>query len=360
LIGCGRVGVLLEEDPLRKKPASHIGGIRKIEERVESISVCDIDEQRLKHCQEKWAIEKGYPDYKELLSNEKPDIAIIATWTSTHRDIALYAVETGVKGIVLEKPLAADLEHAHEIVDICKKHNVKLVVNHERRWDPLYIKTKEIITDKRLGNLKFIYGNVLCQSAPLGSWKTVLEKAGGGPMLHDGTHLVDMIRYFAGDIESITGHVKRENPEAAVETTAAALMHSYDGVTIFIEAGGMRDYFNFELDLQFEKGRVKVGNGIKEYYTSETSARYTGFRDLVRSEFPSFKRDSDPFSGAIIEVMDAMENDSFPQSSGIDGLKAMEIIFAIYYSAWLDGRKVTLPLKISGHPLKKMFQTGMI
>lgn len=360
LIGCGRVGALLEEDPLRKKPASHIGGIKKIEHRIESITVCDIDDERLKHCQQKWNIEKGYRDYKELLFNEKPDIAVIATWTSSHRDIALYAVETGVKGIVLEKPAATDLELAREIVDKCKKQNVKLVVNHERRWDPLYKKTKEIIVDKRLGNLKCIVGNVLCQSAPLGSWKTVLETAGGGPLLHDGTHLIDMVRYFTGDIESVTGHVKRENPEAAVETTATAVMQSYNGVTVFIEAGGMRDYFNFEMDLQFEKGRVKIGNGIKEYYTSETSTRYTGFKDLVRKEFPPFTRDSDPFSGAIIEVMDAIENDFHPQSSGLDGLKAMEIIFAVYYSAWLDGKKVTLPLKISGHPLKNMFQTGMI
>ena len=360
LIGCGRVGALLEEDPLRKKPASHMGGIKKIQSKVHSLTVCDIDEERLLHCKEKWEIQKGYLDYRELFSYEKPDIVVIATWTSTHRDIALCAVENGVKGIVLEKPVATDLEQAREIIDACKKHYVKLVVNHERRWDPLYKKTREIVREKSLGELKFIYGNVLCQSAPRGSWKAVLEEVGGGPLLHDGTHLVDMIRFFTGDIESVSGSVKRENPEAGVETTAAAMMQSLNGVNIFIETGGMRDYFNFELDLQFEKGRIKVGNGIREFYTSETSTRYTGFRDLVKQEFPSFTRDSDPFSGAILEVMEAVEKDSVPESSGVDGLKAMEIIFSIYYSAWLDGKKVTLPLMVSGHPLKKMFRTGMI
>lgn len=354
------MGALLEEDPLRKKPASHMGGIKNIQSKIHSISVCDIDEERLLHCKEKWNIGKGYLDYKELLFNEKPDIAVIAAWTSTHRDIALCAVKNGVKGIVLEKPVATDLDQSREIVDACKKHNVKLVINHERRWDPLYIKTKEIIREKALGDLKFIYGSVLSQSVPRGAWKTVLDDVGGGPLLHDGTHLIDMIRFFTGDIESVNGTVKRENPEAAVETTAAALLQSLNGVNIVIEAGGMRDYFNFELDLQFEKGRIKVGNGIREFYTSETSTRYTGFRDLVKTDFPPFTRDSDPFSGAILEVMEAIENDSNPQSSGTDGLKAMEVIFAIYYSAWLDGKKVTLPLKVSGHPLKKMFQSGMI
>lgn len=353
---------MLEEDPLRTKPASHMGGIKKIAERIKSIAICDINEERLLHCREKWGIqeEKSYLDYKELLTIEKPDIAVIATWTSTHRDIALYAVEKGVKGIVLEKPAAVDLMQAHEIIDACRKNNVKLVVNHERRWDPLYRKTKEIIAGKWLGKLKFIYGNVLSFSAPRGPWQEVVEEMGGGPLLHDGTHLVDMIHYFTGDIDSINGYVKREHPDVGVETTATALMQSRNGVNIFIEAGGMRNYFNFELDLQFEKGRIKVGNGIKEFYVSETSTRYTGFRDLVKKEFPPFTRDSDPFSGAVMEVVQAIENDSQPMSSGLDGFKAMEVIFAVYYSAWLDGKKVTLPLKISGHPLKNMFQSGMI
>ncbi len=354
------MGALLEEDPLRKKPASHMGGINKIQSKTGALSICDIDKERLMHCKEKWTIGKGYLDYNELFLNEKPDIAVIATWTSTHRDIALCAVENGVKGIVLEKPVAIDLDQAREIVDACKKHNVKLVVNHERRWDPLYKKTREIVREKSLGELKVIQGNVLCQSAPKGSWKTILEEVGGGPLLHDGTHLIDMIRFFTGDIETVHGRVKRENPEIGVETTAAALLQSRNGVDIFIETGGMRDYFNFEMDLQFERGRIKVGNGIREFYTSETSTRYTGFRDLVKTDFPAFTRDSDPFSGAILEVMEAVENDSIPHSSGTDGFKAMEVIFAIYYSAWLNGKKITLPLKLSGHPLKKMFQSGMI
>lgn len=337
-----------------------MGGIQKIQSKIGSVSVCDIDEERLLHCKEKWDIENGYRDYQELLLKEKPDIAVIATWTSTHRDIALSAVENGVKGIVLEKPVAVDLDQAREIIDACKKHNVKLVINHERRWAPIYKKTKEIVLEKSLGDLKLIYGNVLSQSAPKGSWKTILDKVGGGPLLHDGTHLIDMIRFFTGDIKTINGSVKRENPEAGVETTATALLKSRNGVDIFIEAGGMRDYFNFELDLQFERGRIKVGNGIREFYSTKTSTRYTGFRDLVKQEFPPFTRDSDSFSGAILEVMEAVENDSIPQSSGIDGLKAMEVIFGIYYSAYLDGKKIALPLKVSGHPLKKMFQTGMI
>ncbi|MCP5049813.1 MAG: Gfo/Idh/MocA family oxidoreductase [bacterium] len=370
LIGCGRVGVWLEDDPLRGKPATHMGGIQKIlqtrspgkgrEKPLELNAICDIDEERLQKCKERWNIPNTYTDYKELIDKEKPGIVIIATWTSSHHEIAVYAAQNGVKGIVLEKPLATTLKLAREIIHTCNRCNVKLVVNHERRWDPLYRKTREIVESNELGPLKLIYGNVLCRSAPRGSWKALLKEVGGGPLLHDGTHLIDMVRYFCGDILSINGSVKREDPAIGVETTATALLTTQNGVNVFLEAGGMRNYFNFELDLQFENGRIKIGNGIREFHTTQTSKRYTGFRDLVKKDFPPFKRDSDPFTGAILEVIRAIENDREPFSSGNDGFKAMEIIFGIYYSAYLKGKTVTLPLKISGHPLKKMFRDRMI
>lgn len=366
LIGCGRVGVWLEEDPLRAKPATHMGGIKKIrdkglvEQGLEPVAVCDIDEERLRKCMSQWNIPNGYGDYKELIDSEKPDLVCIATWTESHRDIAVYAAKNGVKGIVLEKPMALDMDLAREIIRSCAVNNVKLVINHERRWDPKFKAVRKVVTEQTLGPLKAIYGNVLCRSAPRGSWKAVLEEVGGGPLLHDGTHLVDMALYLAGDIATINGFVKREDPEIGVETTATAMLTTNEGIPVFIEAGGMRDYFNFELDLHFVKGRLKAGNGIKEYYVSEESSRYSGFRDLVEAPFPSFIRDSDPFTGAILEVINAIEENREPYSSGQDGLKTMEIIFGIYYSAYLKGKTVTLPLKLSGHPLEKMFKTGML
>jgi predicted dehydrogenase len=370
LIGCGRVGVWLEDDPLRVKPASHLGGIKKIidnqevKKGLELVAICDINNERLLRCRDRWKpYIKGdnlYPDYKELICKEKPDIIIIATWTSSHRDIAVYAAQNGIKGIVLEKPAAGTLTQAREIVNMCKHNNIKLVVNHERRWGPLYRKTKEIVENKTLGQLKLIYGNVLSRSAPRGAWQDVLKEVGGGPLLHDGTHLIDMVRYFIGDIDTVNGYVNREDPAVGVETTATALLGTKNGVTVFIEAGGMRDYFNFEMDLQFERGRIKVGNGIQEYFVCENSRRYTGFKDLVPASFPELPADTDPFTGAISEVIKAMEEDSEPQSSGIDGFKAMEVIFAIYYSAYLTGKTLHLPVKPGGHPLEKMFKAGML
>lgn len=364
LIGCGRVGVWLEDDPLRAKPATHMGGIKKIARNGQNplqltlTAVCDTDKERLEKCRLRYNVPNAYQDYKKLIQKEKPDIVIIATWTSTHRDIAVFAAKNGVKGIVLEKPVAANLNQARQVIECCKKYDVKLVINHERRWDPLYRKTKEIIDQKTLGNLRFIYGNVLSCSFPMGDWQTVLDEYGGGPLFHDGTHLVDMVRYFAGEIAALNGHISRDIPGAGAETTATAMLQTVSGVNVFLEAGGLRNYFNFELDLQFENGRIKVGNGIHEYYESTSSKMYTGFHDLTRKEFPSLDRSTDPFTGAILEVLRTIDDGGEPDSSGADGLKALEIIFAVYHSASLNGKPVSLPLKLRGHPLKKIFSNS--
>jgi predicted dehydrogenase len=370
LIGCGRVGVWLEDDPLREKPASHLGGIKKIIDEdlaakgLEVTGLCDIDRERLLRCRERWSLylknARLYHDYRKLILKEKPDLIIIATWTFLHRDMAVFAARHGVKGIVLEKPLTISLKQAEDVIAACRDHHVKLVVNHERRWAPLYRKTREILESKCLGELKLIYGNVLSRSAPRGPWQSVLKEAGGGPLLHDGTHLVDMIRYFCGDIETVNGYVSREDPEAGVETTATALLRAKNSTAVFLEAGGLRDYFNFEMDLQFERGRIKIGNGIRKYYITADSRRYSGFRDLTPADFPPFSRDTDPFTGAILEVIHALETDGEPQSSVIDGWKAMEVIFAIYRSAALGGKTLNLPVKINRHPLMKMFARGML
>lgn len=360
LIGCGRVGALLEEDPLRAKPASHMGGIRKAAAFVNAVSICDINGERLNHCAETWKVNGAYTDYGDLLRLEQPDIVIIATWTHTHAEIALAAVKAGVRGIVLEKPATPDLSSAAEVVTACRDAGVMLVINHERRWDPLYLFARRCVDENRFGPLRAIYANVLSASAPKGDWRDVLKTAGGGPLLHDGSHLADMIRFLAGDITSVSGFVSREDPNCGTETSAAALLKTIGGIPVFLETGGNRDYFNFELDLHFEQGRLKIGNGVREYFQSAPSTRYSGFRDLVKQEFPVLPRESDPFSGALLEIVNALETGATPKSSGDDGYKAMEIVFAVYESAFLGGAPVTLPLTPGEHPLEKMFRAGIL
>ncbi len=350
LIGCGRVGVLLEDDPLRKKPASHIGGILNLKDKVFIDSVCDIDDNKLQYVKKRWKINKIYNDYKKLIKERKPDIVIISTWTNTHKDIAEFCIKNKIKGIVLEKPVSTNMRDGKKILSLSEKYGTRIVINHERRWDGLYNKTKQIIDNKELGQLKTIFANVFTQSFIRGNWKTLIDFSGGGPLLHDGTHLVDIIRYFSGEVDYLIGNLEIDN-ETGIEKRASSYMKMNNKTDVFLQAGSQMDFFNFELDLIFEKGRIKIGNGIKEFYTTDKSKRYSGFNDLIKRDFPSYEKVIDPFSGALNEVIESINKNIEPYSSIYDGIKSMEIIFAIYYSHCHKNKKIRFPYKNLDNPL---------
>ena len=105
IVGCGRIGSILEEDPLRGKPCTHAGGFSALPTAQLSAG-CDIDPERLQKFGKRWNVTQLYSDYQDMLNKESLDIVCIATWTPLHAKMTLKAAEAGVKGIFCEKPIA--------------------------------------------------------------------------------------------------------------------------------------------------------------------------------------------------------------------------------------------------------------
>ncbi|MBI4378779.1 MAG: Gfo/Idh/MocA family oxidoreductase [Nitrospinae bacterium] len=338
IIGCGRIASILEDDVLRQKPCTHAGAFDAHPD-TEIVAACDINKERLLAFGKRWCVKSLYEDYTEMLTRERLDIVSIAAWTEYHRDMVIMAAESGVRGVYCEKPIAVNLKHAKEMVDMCKKMKVKLVIGHERRWDPYYRKARELIHSGAIGEIRTIIGNALSDSPP----ELPVDKYGGGPMFHDGTHLTDLLRFFAGDAEWVSGYDDRME-DRYIEKTAIGLIRFKNGVHAVVEGGGVRKYFNFELDIQGSEGRILIGNGIKELYMTRPSNRFTGFKELKRVEFPNPDKGINPFLGGIEDLIGCMNNGHESVSSGEDGKAALEIIMAIYKSARLGGERVFLPI----------------
>ena len=312
---------------------------------VELVAACDIDGGRLDELGRRYEVSHLYSSYEEMLHREEIDLLVIASWTSTHAPIVLEACKVGIRGILCEKPISTDLAFADAMVAACRDAHVPLVINHERRFDRYYRKAREIIQTGEIGELRTIIGNVLCRRWAGGRWKDHPELSGGGPLLHDGTHLIDMMRFLSGDIGWVSADVEVGGVESDVEITAAAMLRFRNGVIGFIEAGGDREYFNFELDIQGSHGRIRIGNGIIGLQISGESRMYTGFEDLLPAEFPAPSEGAvNPFAGAVVELIECVQTGRTSLSSGEDGRAALEVINAIYRSASSDGRRITLPL----------------
>ena len=136
IIGVGRIGMKLELDKKRIKPATHFG-MWDYNSDVDLVAVCDTSDENLKMSKKLNPNINIYKNAQDLLEKEKPDIVSIATWKDTHYDMMKLCIKYNIPAIVCEKPIAEKIEHAHEIVQETKENGIHLFINHRRRFDPL-------------------------------------------------------------------------------------------------------------------------------------------------------------------------------------------------------------------------------
>lgn len=331
VIGCGRIGSLLEKDKLRGHPCTH-AGVLAAHPRLKLVAGCDLIPERRARFAADWKIAPShvYEDYRRLLRSEKPDLVTVATYTESHAAITIAAAKAGAKIILCEKPMALTLAEADRMINVCRRHGALLVIHHERRWISIYRTIRRMIATGMIGEVRTIVGNVLTGS-PTPDWHALPQVAGGGPTMHDGTHLFDIIRYLCGEVVSVSGETEKADPELKVEDTGRAILRLRNGAVAFVECGGRRGYFNFELDIQGTLGRIQVGNAVSRFYSVGPSPRYENFVEFVERDFPA-REQPDYFPYMVDDMIEAYETGRESLSSGEDGRAALALILALYGS----------------------------
>jgi len=352
LIGCGRIGFILEDDKLRGKPCTHYGGATAAG--IKITSACDISPERLTMFRIKSGIPETscYTDYNKLLKAELPQLVIITTWTDSHAEIAIASIKSGAKVVVLEKPVSGSLKLAQKVADTAAEYGCTVFVNHERRFDSRYIKVRDMLQKGQIGNVLTVNARILT-----GGYRgQSLPAEGGGPLLHDGTHLVDILRFFFGDFNSARGEFSRFNRDTGYEDYALAWFKTDSGINVFLEAGGGRKYFLFEVEIWGTEGKIIIGNGYNRLYKNVSSRYYSGFRDIEEVKFPGFKANN-CFTELYKNVKYALYGKEFINCSTIiDGYRALELVHAVYLSADKSGKQINLPLSENSVNLPKIFK----
>jgi predicted dehydrogenase len=242
-----------------------------------------------------------------------------------------------VKGIYCEKPISRTLEEADRMIAACESAGVALVIGHERRFGNHFRAARKLVTDGALGEIRTALGMAL------GGYpgKLSRELAGGGPLLLDGTHLTDLLGFFLGPADWVSGRAQRSHGPRNVEHTAAAMVGFHSGALAFIEGGGRRKYFAFELELQGESGILRIGNSPPRLWLTAPSGRWSGFSELKEAQFPACEPNNG-FVAAFAALAEEITTGKPSGSSGRDGRAALELILAVYESSARGGRKVLL------------------
>lgn len=171
---------------------------------VELVAVADADPAR---AGERLGVppERRYADYREMPAQESLDIFRVR-WCDQRRDRVVAAAESGAKATFCEKPFARTLREADEMLEACAKRGGKLAVAHQRRGDPLIATAKRLVAEELIGD-----------AVELRGFGKQDARGGGHDLRVLGTHILDLMIYFAGKPERVQAAVGQSGREATLE-----------------------------------------------------------------------------------------------------------------------------------------------
>ncbi len=344
---------------------------------VRLVAVADADDEGRAEAVERTGAERDYTDYRDMLAQENLDlVAIGPRWLDQHEAMTVAAAEAGVKAIYAEKPMAPSLEVADRMLAACDRHGVKTAYAHQNRAYPGPALVREYLAAGKLGRLRVIraYGKQ--------------DRRGGGmDLLVLGTHLLDLMRLFAGDARWCHGHVTRNGRDATVTDVEVA-----DEEGGLIAGDDVIGQYGFDHGVlgTYECGRAGDGGG-SPYFRIEVCGtdgiltlwsnpdapiymfpgpfappdRLSEWQEVEAGPLPPALGPENSRGGmhtanqlVVCDLLAAVEEGREPvMSSGHDARAALEMILAVYESH-RQGTRVALPLADRRHPLASWQSEG--
>ena len=329
LVGLGRIGFSLGLDEKREQPASHTMAFLN-NKRIEVVSGIDTDIQKADEWKRFMEEKKQSPkvfysssEFYEKFDGRIPDIITVAVNESSHMEECLLAIKAKPRLVILEKPVALNTAEAEKIRAAAEESGVPVMVNHERRFAADYNEAKKFI--EKIGSIQSVRAE-LCSG--LRVYAPKFEEDGSYSLLHDGTHLVDIVSFLLDETLSnptVTGIFKDE--EGIVRNfTAQFKTEKIPEIEIYMS--GRSKFFSFGVDILGTTGRIQIGNGYADFYEAEESKLYTGFKSLAKQNVKLPKK-TGYFSNMIQNAVDFLDGKAelkSPLKNAIEDLRTLEEI----------------------------------
>ena len=279
---------------------------------------------------------KAYKDYYQVINDNHIDAVIICTPPNTHAEIAKFFLENGVH-VLCEKPLAVDSEQAGLMLKAAEENDRILMMASKFRYGEDIILAKSLISSGILGEI-ILFENVFCSKVNMcDRWNCNKEIAGGGVMIDNGSHSIDIARFLLGPIEKVWAEEGKRVQRLSVEDTAHLYFKTQSGVHGDIDLSWSihkeRDSY---VDIFGTEGMLSIGWKCSKYRQSEKNDWV--FFGNGYDKLSAFKRQIKNFVGTI-------KGKEAPLINGIDSLESVRVIETAYLSLsmdkWLvvDGRR---------------------
>lgn len=332
IVGLGQIG------PLHCESVSLI-------ENAQLVCVCDLSEEKAKKYAQKYACDYTL-SFDELIAREDIDLVHVCLPSGMHASFGIKAAKAG-KHVIVEKPIDVSLEAADALIRVCHEANVKLCCISQHRFDPDIAYLKKAIDDGALGRITFGGSHTKWYRSQeyydSGDWRGTWALDGGGALMNQSVHYVDMVQYLCGPVAEIQAQCATlAHERIEVEDAAVATLRFRSGALGLLE-GNTTAYPGFctRLDIYGSKGGVVIENDVvKEWrvdgYPAPESAAKDGPTGAASAVIYGKSH-----TRQISDMVDAILQDRDPLVTGEEARRPLEIVLKVYESA-RTGNKVSL------------------
>lgn len=277
-------------------------------------------------------------DWRSLLSRDEVDVCVVATLHDTLAEITLACVEAG-RHVLVEKPAARTAAELAPVMAAAAHRDVRVRVGFNHRYHRALRKADELIKTGALGDLLFIRGRY-GHGGRLGydrEWRADPARSGGGELIDQGPHLIDLARCFLGDFSDIQGFAKTYFWDMPVDDNGFLLLKTPDDRVAFLHVSCTEWKNLFSLEIYGRDGKIDV-SGLGGSYGPERIAYYRmlpamGPPETTIWEYPMA---DDSWAVEFAEFLDDIRLGREPAASLADARAVLEIIETIYERSGYD------------------------
>ena len=291
-----------------------------------------------------------YSDYKDLIEKADLDLLFVCLPNHLAADATVRGLEKG-RHVFCEKPPGRDLDDVARVRAAEKKRpGLKLKYGFNHRYHDSVREALRLVRSKKLGkvlNLNGVYGKSRIIPFDKG-WRAERRLAGGGILLDQGIHMVDLMRLFAGELSPVGAVVSNSYWKHDVEDNAYALLKGASGAVALLHSSATLWRHRFRLDVTLERGSVTLAgilSGSKSYGAETLTVAYAAKDDKgdPREVTTNYQEDNS-WRDEIFEFADCvLKRRKVAHGDSLDALKTMELIYKIYCAdaAWKKRYKLS-------------------
>lgn len=271
-------------------------------------------------------------DWRAVVHRPDVDLVVVATTNDSLAEIAKGAVEAG-KHVLVEKPAARSVAELDGLIDAAARHQRLVRVGFNHRYHPALLKAREVIDAGLLGDLLFVRGRY-GHGGRVGydrEWRADPQLSGGGELIDQGVHLIDLARWFLGDFPTVSGFAHTYFWQMPVDDNAFLTLRTAREQTAFLHVSCTEWKNLFSLEIYGREGKLQV-EGLGGSYGVEELAFYRMLPEMGPPETTiwEFPRGDQSWALECAEFLDDIRLDRTPSAGLADARAALAVVEDIY------------------------------